>query len=56
MQRLNQEKLTELLRQRTADDMAAGRIGGTGLCVMQGGKEIYKEYKDEGLDGKQGAE
>ena len=44
MRYLNREKLTELLTKRTAEDMAAGRIGGTGLCVMQDGKEIYKAY------------
>ena len=44
MRYLNQAKLTELLEKRTAEDMADGRIGGTGLCVMQDGKEIYKAY------------
>lgn len=44
MKRLNQAKLTELLHNRLADDMADGRIGGTGLCVMQDGKEIFKAY------------
>lgn len=44
MKILNREKLTELLHKRTAEDMADGRIGGTGLCVMQDGKEIYKAY------------
>ena len=44
MQYLNPEKLNELLTKRTAEDMADGRIGGTGLCVMQDGKEIYKAY------------
>lgn len=44
MRYLNQERLTELLHKRTAEDMADGRIGGTGLCVMQDGKTIYKEY------------
>ena len=42
MKKLNQEKLAELLHKRTAEDMADGRIGGTGLCVMQDGKELYK--------------
>ena len=42
MKYLNREKLTELLTKRTAEDMADGRVGGTGLCVMQEGKEIYK--------------
>ena len=44
MKQLNQAKLTELLNQRLADDRADGRIGGTGLCVMQDGREIYKSY------------
>ena len=44
MQYLNPEKLNALLTKRTAEDMADGRIGGTGLCVMQDGKEIYKAY------------
>ena len=44
MKRLNQAKLTKLLHNRLADDMADGRIGGTGLCVMQDGKEIFKAY------------
>ena len=44
MRYLNREKLTDLLTKRTAEDMADGRIGGTGLCVMQDGKEIYKAY------------
>ena len=44
MKHLNQTKLTELLNKRLADDMADGRIGGTGLCVMQDGKEIFKAY------------
>ena len=44
MKQLNQAKLTELLHKRLAEDMADGRIGGTGLCVMQNGKEIFKAY------------
>ncbi|MBQ9151997.1 MAG: beta-lactamase family protein, partial [Clostridia bacterium] len=44
MKYLNQAKLTELLNKRLADDMADGRIGGTGLCVMQEGRELYKAY------------
>ena len=44
MKKLNQAKLTEMLNKRLADDMADGRIGGTGLCVMQDGNEIYKAY------------
>ena len=44
MKYLNREKLTALLEKRTAEDMADGRIGGTGLCVMQDGKELYKAY------------
>ena len=44
MRYLNKEKLGELLTKRTAEDMADGRIGGTGLCVMQNGEVIYKAY------------
>ena len=44
MKYLNRDKLTAALQTRTAEDMADGRIGGTGLCVMQDGTEIYKAY------------
>ena len=44
MKYLNKEKLTELLTKRTNEDMADGRIGGTGLCVMQNGEVVYKAY------------
>ena len=44
MRHLNASKLTELLDKRLSDDMADGRVGGTGLCVMQEGRVIYKAY------------
>ena len=44
MKYLNRAKLTALLDQRLQEDMADGRIGGTGLCVMQDGNELYKAY------------
>lgn len=44
MKYLNREKLTKTLQERTARDMADGRVDGTGLCVMQDGREIYKAY------------
>ena len=44
MKYLNKEKLSEMLTKRTNEDMADGRIGGTGLCVMQNGEVIYKAY------------
>ena len=44
MRTLNPQILKELIETRMADDLSDGRIGGAGLCVMQGGKEIYKKY------------
>lgn len=44
MKYLNKEKLSEMLTKRTNEDMADGRIGGTGLCVMQNGEVVYKAY------------
>lgn len=44
MRYLNPEKLYRRLEERLADDMADGRVGGTGLCVMQEGREVYKAY------------
>lgn len=44
MKKINPSVLTELLENRMAGDLADGRIGGAGLCVMQDGKEIYKGY------------
>lgn len=44
MKRLNAEKLYATLQERTRFDMEDGRIGGTGLCVLQEGREIYKAY------------
>lgn len=44
MKRLNKEKMIAAIRAHMEADMADGRIGGAGLCVMQNGEEIYKEY------------
>lgn len=44
MRCLNPDKLHALLQEHTLFDMSDGRIGGTGLCVMQEGREIYKSY------------
>ncbi len=44
MKKLNPSALAKRLEARMADDLADGRIGGAGLCVMQDGKEIYKGY------------
>ena len=44
MKYLNQEKLTQVLANRTAEDTASCHVGATGLCVMQDGKVIYKAY------------
>lgn len=44
MKRIKPSVLAELLENRMAEDLADGRIGGAGLCVMQDGKEIYKKY------------
>ena len=44
VRKLNAEKLAKLLENRMAEDLGDGRIGGAGLCVMQDGKEIYKNY------------
>ncbi len=44
MKKLNASALAERLETRMAEDLADGRIGGAGLCVMQNGQEIYKRY------------
>ena len=44
MKKLNPSTLANLLETRMADDMANGRVGGAGLCVMQDGQVIYKGY------------
>ena len=44
MRKLNAEKLASNIRTRMADDLADARVGGAGLCVMQEGKTIFKEY------------
>ncbi len=44
MRKINPSVLTNLLENRMADDLADGRIGGAGLCVMQDGQQIYKGY------------
>lgn len=44
MRYLNRELLEQRLDQRLAEDMADGRVGGTGLAVIQNGEVIYKKY------------
>lgn len=44
MKKLNKEKLEEAIRRRMAEDQADGRVGGAGICVMQDGQEIFKDY------------
>lgn len=44
MRQLNAEKLRENIERRMAEDQADGRVGGAGVCVMQDGKVIYKNY------------
>ncbi len=44
MRYLNPEKLTAILDERAASDLASCRIGGIGICVKQGGKTLYKKY------------
>lgn len=41
---INPEQLAMRLEKRMAEDIADARIGGAGLCVMQGGKVLYKKY------------
>ncbi len=36
--------LAERLDARAADDLAEARIGGIGMCVMQGGQVLYRKY------------
>ncbi len=38
------QTLAARLDARAADDLAAARVGGIGLCVMQGGQVLYKKY------------
>ena len=44
MRHLNVEKVADNIRTRMADDLATARVGGAGLCVMQEGKVVFKEY------------
>ena len=44
MRRLNAEKVRENIERRMAEDQADGRVGGAGICVMQDGRVIYKNY------------
>lgn len=44
MRHLNAEKVADNIRTRMADDLADARVGGAGLCVMQEGKLVFKEY------------
>ncbi len=44
MKYIDPEKLAVRLETRMADDLADARMGGAGICVMQGGKVLYKKY------------
>lgn len=44
MRHLNSEKVRENIERRMAEDQADGRVGGAGICVMQDGRVIYKNY------------
>ena len=44
MKVLNPDLLRENIEARINDDIAAARVGCAAACVMQGGKEIYKNY------------
>jgi len=44
MKRLNTEKLHALLTARNSDDAAAGRVGGSCLCVHQDGELCYEGF------------
>ena len=42
--RLNSQKLSENLAKRAEHDINSGKIAGCGLCVHQGGKEIFSGF------------
>ncbi len=44
MKILNPDLLRENIESRINDDLAAARVGCAAVCVMQGGREIYKKY------------
>ena len=44
MKMLNSEKLEKNIDLRMAGDQESGKVGGSGIAVMQNGKEIYKKY------------
>lgn len=44
MKYLDQHKLTEMLTARAGEYLADGRLGGSGFCVLQNGKVLYKQY------------
>ena len=44
MKRLNTEKLHALLTARNSDDIAAGRVGGSALCVYQDDQLCFKGF------------
>ncbi len=44
MTHLNSNALAARLDRRATEDIAAARVGGIGLCVMQGGEVLYKKY------------
>ncbi len=44
MKQLDKKALAARLDARMAEDLAACRIGGAGICVIQGGEVLYKKY------------
>ncbi len=44
MKQLNADKLVEILNNSMRDDQTNCRVGGVGICVMQAGNELYKNY------------
>lgn len=48
---LNQERLTQLLDARFADDLAAERVSGAAACVMQNGTCAYRRFVGTAVPG-----
>lgn len=44
MKYINREKMIDAINTHMAADLADGRVGGAGICVMQEGRELYKAY------------
>ena len=44
MRYLDKNRLAKNIEARMAADIADGRVGGAGICVMQDGEEVYKGY------------